>query len=128
MAFQTLTRRTRSSTLSDNIGITIGSEARLSFTRALSQAATNLKATHRPLQYDWDERTLRLKLLANPGNSPDVYKITTAGGKQKRSFAKAALDQIGYNYSTRTTYEAQIDAKQKYVDITLAPEKLTPRP
>jgi hypothetical protein len=113
--------------MADQTAITIGKEARLMFTSGLSRAVANLKATHCLMQYDFDERTLRLKLLRAPGNNPDVYKLTAARGRDSKHFsvsAKAALTQIGYDYSTRKTYEAHVDPKQSTVDVTLAPERL----
>jgi hypothetical protein len=98
------------------------------FTAGLSRAIAALKATHCLMQYDFDERMLRLKLLKAPGNNPDVYKLTTARGSDTKHFsvsAKTALNQIGHDYSTRKTYEAHVDPKQLRVDLTLAPERVT---
>jgi hypothetical protein len=98
------------------------------FTAGLSRAVANLKATHCLIQYDFDERMPRLKLLRAPGNNPDVYKLTTARGRDTKHFsvsAKTALTQIGYDHSSRKTYEAHVDPKQLTVDLTLSPERVT---
>jgi len=128
MEFVTLSRGPRRRL--DGMTATFGKHGRIMFNSNLA-AAINKKGSESCLVQRAKDNPayVRIKLQKPNENDPNAYRLTrAAGGGHHNSAAiqaKAALDEIGYDYSSTKSYPVTWNSSKGEIDIVLPAERIS---